>query len=392
MNSYDEDICSAVSRADGNYFPMSPDITMTSSFHYATYEDFLAVSEDEKNNYVYTRGTNPTTKILEDKLALLENGEKCKVFASGMGAISATLFTLLKAGDHILMLNTIYGEAVSFAKYLKKFDIEVDRVDIRETIDLADHVKENTKVIYFESPSTQKFQLLDIEWIATYAKKRGIKTVIDGTWSSPLFHKPLNHGIDIVIHSLSKYIGGHSDIVGGAVTGKKDLVNSIFEHGHQSLGATISPFNSWLAIRGLRTLPVRMNHLDQSIRIVLDTLSTDARINQIYHPYLSNEPQQKLAQKYLSGYGSLFSIDMVDDDFKKLSTFVNSLNVVSLGVSWGGFESLVLPAFKGNNLEKLEERGLKNSHMRMYLGMENPQTILADIQQALDIAYGKITD
>ena len=244
-------------------------------------------------------------------------------------------------------------------------------------------------MIYFESPSTQKFQLLDIEWISNYAKKRGIKTVIDGTWSSPLFHKPLNYGVDIVIHSLSKYIGGHSDIVGGVVTGEKKLVDTIFEHGHQSLGATISPFTSWLAIRGLRTLPVRMNHLDQSIRVVLNALSKDPRINQVYHPYLGDEDQQKLAQKYLSGFGSLFSINRVDDDFEKLTKFVNSLNVVSLGVSWGGFESLILPAFKGNNIEKLKERGLKTSHMRMYLGLENPQTIIADIQQALDHAYGK---
>ncbi|MDU5334901.1 aminotransferase class I/II-fold pyridoxal phosphate-dependent enzyme [Enterococcus sp.] len=389
MNCYDEDICTTVSRAEGSYFPMSPDITMTSSFRYETYEDFLAVSTDEKNNYVYTRGTNPTTKILEDKLAMLENGEKCKVFASGMGAISATLFTLLNAGDHVLMLNTIYGEAAAFAKYLEKFDISSDRVDVQQASDLVEHVKENTKVIYFESPSTQKFQLLDIEWISNYAKKRGIKTVIDGTWSSPLFHKPLNYGVDIVIHSLSKYIGGHSDIVGGVVTGEKKLVDTIFEHGHQSLGATISPFNSWLAIRGLRTLPVRMNHLDQSIRVVLNALSKDPRINQVYHPYLGDEDQQKLAQKYLSGFGSLFSINMVDDDFEKLTKFVNSLNVVSLGVSWGGFESLILPAFKGNNIEKLKERGLKTSHMRMYLGLENPQTIIADIQQALDHAYGK---
>lgn len=390
MNYYDEDICSQVSKIEGNYYPMSPDITMTSSFRYDTYEEFLAVSDDEKNNYVYTRGTNPTTKMLEEKLALLENGEKSKVFSSGMGAISATLFTLLKAGDHVLMLNTIYGEAVSFVKYLEKFNITVDRVDLDKTSDLVKHVKENTKVIYFESPSTQKFQLLDIEWITVFAKNRGIKTVIDGTWSSPLFHKPINHGVDIVIHSLSKYIGGHSDIVGGVITGEKDLVNEIFEHGHQSLGATISPFNSWLAIRGLRTLPIRMNHLDHSIRVVLDTLSTDPRINRIYHPYLGNEDQHELVEKYLSGFGSLFSIDMIDDDFEKLKQFVNHLKIVSLGVSWGGFESLILPAFKGNNVENLQERGLKTSHLRIYIGMENPKTILSDINQALDFSYGEI--
>lgn len=390
ISRFDEDTCSEVRKnCNDQYVPMSPEITMTSSFYYDKYDDFLDVSVDEKNNYVYTRGTNPTTEILEQKLAMLDHGEKCKVFASGMGAISATLFTLLSAGDHLLMINTIYGEAVAFAKYLEKFGIEVERIDVEDTADIFDLIKENTKLIYFESPSTQKFKLLDIEKLTRFTQERQIKTIIDATWASPLFQKPLDHGLDIVIHSLSKYIGGHSDIVGGAVIGNQSLVNEIFEYGHQSLGATISPFNSWLAIRGLRTLPVRMNQLDQSIRYILDQLINDPRINQIFHPYLGTQQQKELADKYLTGYGSLFSMDMVDDDFDKLKIFVDSLKVVSLAVSWGGFESLVLPAFKGDNHAELAERGLKSSHMRFYIGLENPQTLVDDIKQALDSAYGK---
>lgn len=390
INSEDKNICNEVIHTSNRaYVPMSPDITMTSSFYYDNYEEFLALSDDEKNNYVYTRGTNPTTEILEKKLAKLEGGEKCKVFASGMGAISATLFTLLSAGDHLLMVNTIYGEAVSFAKYLSKFGVITERVDVNSTDEIINHIKENTKVIYFESPSTQKFQLLDLKKITAIAKKNNIVSVIDGTWASPLFQKPLNYGIDLVIHSLSKYIGGHSDILGGAIIGNNELVDEIFEYGHQSLGATISPINSWLGIRGLRTLPVRMEKADSSIRYILDHLKNDHRINRIYHPYLGSSEQKALADEYLLGYGSLFSMDMTDDSFDKLKVFVNNLNLVSIAVSWGGFESLVLPAYKGNNAEQLKERGLRKSHMRIYIGLEDPKSILDDIKQALDIAYGE---
>jgi len=384
-------ICTEVDKMQNEtYVPMSAPIVQTSSFYFANYEDFIGVSEDEKNHYVYTRGSNPTTKSLELKLAQLEGGEQCKVFASGMAAISATLFTLVSAGDHILMLNTVYGEAVAFAKYMSKFGVSVDRVDVETMSDIENNIKETTKIIYFESPSSQKFELLNLSAIADLAKARHIYTVIDATWASPIFQHPLAAGIDIVIHSLSKYIGGHSDIVGGAVIGKRSVVDSIFEHGHQSLGAVSSPFNSWLALRGLRTLPVRMQHLSKAITMLLDGLAGDQRIKRIYHPYIANETQRQLADKYLSGYGPLFAIDLTDESFEKLKIFVDALEVMSIGVSWGGFESLVLPAFKGNNAANLAERGLPVSHIRMYLGLEDPSTVLSDIKQALDKAYGAV--
>ncbi|MGX7350361.1 cystathionine gamma-synthase [Enterococcus canis] len=390
---YYENICCEVSKeVNTDFIPMAPEIVQTSSFYFPTYEKFMDASDDEKNHYVYSRGTNPTTETLERMLAQLEGGEKCKVFASGMGAISATLFTLLQAGDHVLMVNTIYGEAVSFIQYMTKYGISADRVDVATTEDILNHLKSETKVIYFESPSSQKFELLDLDLITAIAKERGITTVIDGTWSSPLFQKPLAHGIDLVIHSLSKYIGGHSDIVGGAVIGATQLVDTIFEHGHQALGAVSSPFNSWLAIRGIRTLPVRMQHLSQAITTLLDGLAADTRIAKIFHPHCGNTDQQQLAQKYLTGYGSLFAIDLADESFDKLKVFVNSLSLVSIGVSWGGFESLALPAYKGNNLTNLQARGLSPAHIRMYLGLEHPESVLADIRQALDKAYGPMEE
>ncbi|MBP2097533.1 aminotransferase class I/II-fold pyridoxal phosphate-dependent enzyme [Enterococcus rivorum] len=387
---YVENICCEVEKESvKEYHAMAPEIVQTSSFHFPTAEDFIACSDDEKNNYVYTRGTNPTTEILEKKLARLEGGEKCKVFSSGMGAIAATMFTLLEQGDHVIMVNTIYGEALALIKYMEKFGIERTKIDVSSTDEIALEIKKNTKMIYFESPSSQKFELLDLEKIAAMAKKQQIFTVIDSTWASPLFQHPLSYGIDLVIHSCSKYIGGHSDIVAGAVIGSERLVDNIFENGHQSLGATNSPFNSWLAIRGLRTLAVRMNHQHQAIIQVLDHLLKDHRIAKIFHPYCGTVEQKDLADKYLSGYGSLFAIDLVDEDFGKLKNFLNALEVVTIGVSWGGFESLALPAFKGNNLAAIEKRGLSPAHVRLYVGLEEPMSIVEDIQQALDTAYGK---
>ncbi|KYC64494.1 trans-sulfuration enzyme family protein [Heyndrickxia coagulans] len=385
-----EDICTEVfKQSEKPYIPMSPEIVQTSSFYFETYEEFMAFSEDEKNHYVYTRGSNPTTKKLEEMLAKLESGEKCKVFGSGMGAISAAILTLARKGDHILMLNTVYGEALSFANYLTKFGIDVTNANISHTGDIQDYLQDNTKIIYFESPSTQKFELLDLEEVAKMAKSIGAYTVMDATWASPIFQHPLKHGIDVVIHSLSKYIGGHSDITGGAVIGKEAIVDEIFECGHQYLGSVSSPFNSWLSIRGLRTLPVRMHHLNQVVRQVLDALKQDPRVDRIYHPYVANEDQQALAEKYLSGYGSLFSMELADEDFERVKQFVNELQHFSIGVSWGGFESLVLPSFKGNNIAKLNYRGLKKSHVRMYVGLENPETLIEDLSQSLDKAYGK---
>lgn len=384
------DITTEIIKMDKQSFvPMSPEIVQTTSFYYDTYEDFLEITDDEKNSFVYTRGSNPTTKELENMLAKLENGEKAKVFGSGMGAISATLLTILKHGDHVLMLNTVYGTALSLGKYLDKFGVEVTNVYVDKASDISQHVRGNTRAIYFESPSSQHFTLLDLEEIGRIAKENDAYSIIDGTWASPLFQKPLDHSIDLVVHSLTKYVGGHSDLLGGVVIGKEELVDDIFEHGHQLLGSVISPLNSWLAIRGLRTLPVRMEYHSNSVKKFIDAIKDDERIHKIYHPYAGDDYQQSLAKKYLTGYGSLLSLEFVDEDFDKIKEFVNMLDYFSIGVSWGGFESLVLPSFKGNNTEKLNYRGFKKSHIRLYIGLEDPDTLIKDFKDAMDKVYGK---
>lgn len=251
----DETICQHFFEDNSKYYgAVTPPIIQTTLFTFHTYEEFMNASSHERENHLYTRGVNPTTEILEKKIAQLECGEQAKVFSSGMGAISATLFTLLSAGDHILLVNNIYGPAVSYSKILSKYQVEYTNIYVEEAYEIEQHIKENTKLIYFESPSTQLMYMLDVETIVKIAHKYNILTMTDNTWSTPLYQKPITYGVDIVVHSCTKYIGGHSDVMAGVVVSKKEIVDQIFEIGHQFQGAVIGPFESWLLIRGLRTL------------------------------------------------------------------------------------------------------------------------------------------
>lgn len=388
--SFVDNICNSVEKKERNYHAMAPEIVMTSSFYFENFEEYISACENEVSSYVYTRGNNPTTEMLEEKLAALEGGERCKVFGSGMGAIGAALFTLLKSGDHVLLINTVYGTAVSLMKYFHKFGVSYDVVNATDMDTIKDALKENTKVVYFESPSSQKFEMIDLEKIAKVAKEKHIYTVIDNTWATPIFQNPLKYGIDLVIHSCSKYIGGHSDIVCGAIVGSKDIVEDIEKNGYMYLGSTCSPINSYLALRGLRSMPARMRSFDESIKKIINHFSLDKRIKKIHHPYCGDENQKAIANKYLTGYGSLFAIDLADSDIDKLKEFVDRLKVFTLGVSWGGFESLVLPVFKGTNREDLKQRGLDITHIRMYVGLEDPDSLIKDIEKSLDAVYSKV--
>lgn len=307
-----------------------------------------------------------------------------------MGAISAALLTFASQGDHVLMVNAVYGASANLIRGMSRYGVTSSLVNSSDTAEIIAALRPNTKIIYFESPSSQKFEMVDLVAIAEVAHERGIITMIDNTWSTPLFQHPLAHGIDISIHSCSKYIGGHSDIVCGALIASKRIVREIEEFGFLLLGSTASPMTSFLAIRGLRSLPTRMRTLEINVRKVLDFLSADPRIKKVYHPYVSEGEQRRLAETYLSGYGSLLSFDMADGSLEKLEQFVEQLKLITLGVSWGGFESLVLPVYRRTNTDAVRARGLDATHVRMYVGLEDSADIIEDLSQAFDKAYGKI--
>lgn len=269
-----------------DYLTISPEIVQASLFKFKNFKHYLDDNAHGQFAYTYTRGQTPTTSLLEQKMAQFEGGDDAISFASRMGAISGIILSLIKKGDHILIANTVYGSSIKLISYLSKCGVESTRIDVLDTDAIFDYLQDNTNMIYFESPSSQKFELLDLERIAQAAKERNIFTVIDNTWATPLLQQPLKHGIDVVIHSCSKYIGGHSDLVGGVAIAKKPVIQMIRDFSVTYLGATMSPVNAWLAIRGLRTLPVRMKHLDQSIREVIEFLQKDERIEKIIIPFV----------------------------------------------------------------------------------------------------------
>lgn len=378
-------ICEHYFEDNKNYYgAVTPPIIQTSLFTFETFQDFVKASTNERENYLYTRGVNPTTEILEKKIAKLEKGERAKAFSSGMAAISATLFSLLKSGDHILLVNNVYGPATNYSKLLSKFGVESTNIFVSNASEITEYIKDNTKVIYYESPSTQMMQMLDIEEIVKIAKKYNILTMTDNTWATPFYHNPLTYGVDISIHSCTKYIGGHSDVIGGIVISSNEIIDKIFEHGHQFQGAVLGPHEAWLLIRGLRTLPARLEYQKNTTKKVIEFLKNNPKIKKINH-FLTYEGKQKeLAEKYLSGYTSLFSFELYKDDFESICKFVNYCKLFQIGVSWGGYESLILPQYNGQNQEYLKNMNIPQGLIRLYIGLEDAEDLIEDLRNALE--------
>lgn len=382
FDQIDIDICTSLSAEEvSGSNPVTPPIYQTSLFTFPTFEKLVGALDDENKNILYSRGRNPTVAILENKLCALEQGEDCKVFASGMGAISSVFMGLLNQGDHVLFVNDIYGPTMQLADHLKGFGISHDRVSQNEAEDLEQFIKPNTKLIWLESPGTMKFEFVDLKKISEFAKARGILTGIDNTWATPLFQKPITMGIDIVVHSCSKYIGGHSDTIAGAVISKKEIIEKIFYNAFLLNGAAAGPFDAWLLLRGLRTLPVRMSEHQSNAIDVINYLKDHEKIANIYYPDLSTDLKPK--DKQLSGTSGLFSFDLVSGGYQEVSTFLNNLTRFKIGVSWGGFESLAISPNRGKNENQLSEIGFSTSMIRLSVGLENSQQLIADIDQAL---------
>lgn len=383
----DSEICLHMGENREEYFgAIAPPIVQTSLFAFQDWESFLEGITAEREHYVYTRGVNPTTQILEKKLAELERGEKCKCFASGMAAISSTIFTFVQQGDHVLFVNNVYGPALSYVKRLGKFGITYTNAFVKNEEEIIEHITDKTRLIYIESPSTMNFDVLDLEKVADIAKERGILTAIDNTWATPLNQKPLTYGIDLVLHSCTKYIAGHSDTVGGALIGNYELVDKVFEIGHQFGGGVMPPFDAWLILRGLRTLPQRLAYQTETVHQVIQLLQGHPRIRKINHPLCFTGRDKEVYEKQTTGYTTLFSIEVDFEDYEMLTKFMNSFKVFKLGVSWGGFESLAISPNYNNeaNHKGLEEVHQSKDLIRLYIGLEAPALILEDLKRALD--------
>ena len=358
-----------------------PPIVQASLFRKPTIEKLLHGLSREHDEFVYSRGTNPTVKILEDTLASLERAESCKCLASGMGAVSSVLFGLLKAGNHVLFVNDIYGPSIELAERLGDFGVTYTCSFAETTDELAKELRDETRLIYMESPGSMLFRLLPITDICALAKANNILTVLDNTVATPLLQKPISLGVDLVIHSCSKYIGGHSDVVGGAVVGRRDLVERIFYKAYMLLGAVMAPFDAWLLLRGLLTLPARMQRHHHDAMRVAEFLSGHDRITDVYHPAFF-EDQRDLMQKQMRGHAGLFSICVDVEKFSDLLQIANRLEHFGKAVSWGGVESLVMTGHKADPGAAPESRVPRNL-LRLSVGLEGTDNLIADLEGAL---------
>jgi cystathionine beta-lyase len=363
-----------------------PPIYQNSLFVFENFDQLTEAMKDEQSSYLYWRGTNPTVEIVEKKLAALEKGEKCKLFSSGMAAISSAILTFLKADDHVLSVSNIYGPTTKFFTYIEKFGISHTNTLNTDLEAIEALIRPNTKVIYLESPTTMSFKLVDLKAIAALAKQRGIKTIIDNTWATPIFQNPITYGIDIVVHSVSKYLGGHSDLVGGALITSKEIMDQLFYHEYQLLGGVMPPYEAWLLMRGLRTLPIRMKAHQESGLKIASFLEEHAAVKKINYPGLPSSPDYELGKQQLKGYSGLLSFELKNNQFESVRNVINSLKQFQIGVSWGGFESLVISPNYGYNVEQLVNSGMDPGLIRISVGLENVDELLEDLDTALKLA------
>lgn len=368
-----------------------PPIFQNSLFTHPDWEHIDEAFDDRVDNLIYSRGHNPTVRMVEQKLAAITGGERALLFPSGMAAISATILHCLNQGDHVVTIKNIYGPANNLLNsYLPgKMGIEVTQVGGEIIADFEKAIQPNTKLIYLESPSSAVFSLQDIRGVVALAKKHGIKTAIDNSWASPVFQRPLEMGIDLEIHSVSKYIGGHSDLVGGCVIGSEKDIKEIFVREFELLGAKTAPMEAWLVLRSLRTLPIRMRQHQENAMAVAKFLENHPKVSLVRYPGLDSFPQKELAQKQMTGYSGLMSFQLATDDLDKIKTFFNSLKFFKIGVSWGGHESLIYaPAIsylKELKPEQFESMGISLGDMRISVGLEHKEDLIGDLEQALGV-------
>ncbi|MDA0647402.1 trans-sulfuration enzyme family protein [Nonomuraea ferruginea] len=361
---------------------VNPPIFENSLFTFPNAAELGEAIRNEDERYVYWRGTNPTVDLAQRKLAALERAERAKCFASGMGAISATISSLVSAGDHVLVLGAVYGPTTQFLRYLEKFGVTHTHVVDLDACDSA--IKDHTRLLYFESPSYMRYEIFDIPAVTRWAAGHGLVTVMDNTWSTPIFQKPLTMGVDLVVHSLSKYAGGHSDLVGGVVAGPSRLIRPLALTEYQLYGAAMSPHDAAKVIRGLRTLPVRMAAHQERGLAVAAFLEGHPAVRRVNHPGLPSHPGHRLALRQMSGFSSLFSFELATEERDEVAAFLDELRHFRVGVSWGGFESLVNAPALSTEESVRATMGIPAGLVRLSVGLEPAETLIKDLGGALE--------
>jgi cystathionine beta-lyase/cystathionine gamma-synthase len=369
-----------------NYFnAVSPPIMQSSNFCFKDVAALRGAMNDEFESNLYSRGQNPTLTILRKKLAALDGAEEALLFSSGISAISVPILSLLKSGDHIIAVDNLYSWTIKlFKDFLPKFGITTTFIDGTVFENFEQAATPQTRLIYLESPNTFCYALQDIRKVTGFAKSRGITTMIDNSYCSPLYQQPISMGVDLVAQSATKYIGGHSDVVAGVLTGSKAMLKKIFEHEFMNTGPALSPHSAWLLLRGLRTLPLRLQRSFESTRLITEWLASHPAVQEVIWPFSPKFNQADLVSQQMQGCGGLFSLTLKNSTFGKIEKFCNSLQHILLAVSWGGHESLVVPAIASFSEDEYSADNDHHQLIRMYIGLEDPQYLMADIKRALE--------
>lgn len=364
---------------------IAPPIMQTSNFAFKTVADLRKAFEDEMGGYIYSRGLNPTVDILRKKLAALDGAEDCLVFANGAAAIFAGVLTNVKTGDHIISVRNAYSWAQRmFDVVLPRFGITTTYVDGRTIETFEQALQPNTTFIYLESPTSWALELQPVKAVVELAKRHNIITLLDNSYCTPLYQKPYEWGVDLCMQTATKYIGGHSDTLGGVLSGSQQMIKKIFDSEYLNIGSGISPFNAWLLIRGLRTLPARLDRITKTTQAVISFLKAHPKIDQLIFPLDETFEQYQLAKEQMTGGCGLFTFSLKEGTESSITTFCNALQHILMAVSWGGHESLIIPKCAGLLPQQFDAQNREHQYIRMYCGLEEPDYLIKDLEQALN--------
>lgn len=365
-------------------------IYQTSTFVFDSTEQGGARFAGKEEGYIYSRLGNPTVAVAEAKVAALEEGEAAAATSSGMGAISSVLWTLLKAGDHVIADKILYGCTFTLLSHgMTRYGVEVDFIDTSNLEEVKRHMKNNTRVVYLETPANPNLKISDIEEISRIAHTNSnTLVVVDNTFATPYLQKPLNLGADIVVHSATKYINGHGDVIAGFAVGKRSLIDEIKLFGIKDMtGSVLGPTEAHLIIRGLKTFEIRMQKHCENAKKVAEFLENHPKIDKVYYPGLATHEGYEIAKKQMKGFGGIMSFEL-KGGFEAGRTLLNNVKLCALAVSLGDTETLIQhPASMTHSAyskEELKEAGIPEGLVRLSVGLENVEDIIEDLEQALN--------
>lgn len=369
-----------------HYFnAVSPPIMQASNFVFHTVDDLSKAFADEMGSYLYSRGNNPTIDILRKKLAALDGAADALVFNNGAAATFAAVMANVKAGDHVVCVKDPY----TWTK--RMFDVMLARFGVTttyisgETIEAWEAATQpNTVLFYLESPNSWTYELQPLRAIAAFAKSKNIVTIIDNTYCTPIYQNVIEMGIDIAMQTATKYISGHSDTLGGVLSGSKAMMKKIFDSEYLTIGSGIQPFNAWALLRGLRTLPIRLERINNTTQQVVVFLSNHPKVEKIIFPFHPSFPQYALAKQQMKAALGLVTIVLKDERRESIVKFCESLQTFLIAVSWGGHESLVIPRCAGIPKDLYNAKNELHRHIRLYIGLEDAEYLIGDLEQALE--------